>query len=338
MGGITEAIDQCLKNRSRKFAKALGVGLFVAVVLFDLIAVVLLRESPKLMSIGVQFNESGSGDSSDGFAFLLERSAEDYDVSWLPADLKRGLTDFSDDTVDVILLLLVRVVSMLILTRVAIKVGTPNLSDIRDAALCPTVGTQPLLINAGEGQLHQLASAAKVEHLESHHRRKRADVKKNIAIGCLFVVSSAAQIYLGIKVISFKGHWADGDELASRIKTMQGVLFFACVLLINAEAFLSNRLVTVLCAEEGFYVPEFHQHRLFFNIMNGHYCKRQQHCSSTTTPLTTPSLLLHTQVTCAGRRRDICTAATYATLTRARPASTRRTKRLVRASCAAIRA
>ena len=40
----------------------------------------------------------------------------------------------------------------------------------------------------------------------------------------------------------------------------------------QAEAFLANRLVTVLCTEEGFYVPEFHPHRLFFTVVDSHYC------------------------------------------------------------------
>ena len=39
------------------------------------------------------------------------------------------------------------------------------------------------------------------------------------------------------------------------------VLFFASVVVINLEAFLANRLVNTLCAEEGFLVPEFHPHR-----------------------------------------------------------------------------
>ncbi|KOO30462.1 ATP-binding cassette superfamily [Chrysochromulina tobinii] len=52
----------------------------------------------------------------------------------------------------------------------------------------------------------------------------------------------------------------------------RGALFFMCVLLINAEAFVANRLVNVLCAEEGFLVPEFHQHRLFFTKVDGHVC------------------------------------------------------------------
>jgi hypothetical protein len=44
---------------------------------------------------------------------------------------------------------------------------------------------------------------------------------------------------------------------------MQATLFFACVFLINCEAFVANRLINTLTVEEGFLVPEFHQHRLF---------------------------------------------------------------------------
>ena len=56
-----------------------------------------------------------------------------------------------------------------------------------------------------DGQLHELASVAKSTHLESYDRQKSAEVRKNAVIGVMFVISTTAQIYLGIKVISFVG-------------------------------------------------------------------------------------------------------------------------------------
>lgn len=150
--------------------------------------------------------------------------------------------DFTSDTVDVCVLLVIRLVLLLVLIRIGVSVGTPKLDDI-DAGT-----TAPLLINQGADQLHQLASAvrtqsghctrlmlrprrsmcshvlapcrtpsqAKKSHLESYDRKKVAEIKKNIVIGTMFVVATSAQIYLGVKVISFHGHWDDHNVRATR--------------------------------------------------------------------------------------------------------------------------
>ena len=250
----TGAIDTCLANRSRAETFRLGISLFLLLVLIDIGVNVLLREAPVLIA-------------PPNVSLWWET---DYDIRRFD-DFTTQLLDFSYDTLDTLVLLVIRVVCTLLLVVLAVTVGRPKLDDLVDNAnRCQPC--QPLLINAGEGQLHALSSAAKTEHLESYERRKIAAVKKNVAVGCLFLVSSSTQIYLGIKVIKFTGHWDDGGEAAHAVMTLQGTLFFICVLLINAEAFVANRLVNVLCAEEGFLVPEFHQHRLFFTKVDGHVC------------------------------------------------------------------
>ena len=70
----------------------------------------------------------------------------------------------------------------------------------------------------GLDTLHELASEAKSAHLKSYDRQKSAEVRKNVIIGLMFLMSTAAQIYLGVKVISFVGHWDDGDASAKRIQ------------------------------------------------------------------------------------------------------------------------
>lgn len=52
----------------------------------------------------------------------------------------------------------------------------------------------------------------------------------------------------------------------SRYPCVQGALMGASVLFVNIEAWLVKRLVNALTAEEGFLVPEFHKHRLYFRV------------------------------------------------------------------------
>ena len=90
-------------------------------------------------------------------------------------------------------------------------------------------------------------------------------MRKNATVAVMFTLSTATQIYTGIKVITFVGHWDDGDANAATIRTTQAALFFATVFLINCEAFIANRLVNTLTVEDGFYVPEFHRESMGSN-------------------------------------------------------------------------
>ena len=99
-------------------------------------------------------------------------------------------------------------------------------------------------------------------------RRQRAELRKNFTIGAIFIVSTISQVYTGIKCIGFRGAWHTHPSLMS----LQGTLMGLSVFLINVEAWLVKRLLNALTKEEGFYVPEFHQHRLFFTVVDGHYC------------------------------------------------------------------
>ena len=52
----------------------------------------------------------------------------------------------------------------------------------------------------------------------------------------------------------------------------QGVLMGLSVFFINVEAWLVKRLINALTKEEGFFVPEFHPHPLFFSDTLLHHC------------------------------------------------------------------
>lgn len=262
------AIDQWLKNKGKRFTKVLGVSLLALVAALDLAVAGLLREAPALATRGGG-NESAPSNGDDDSWWFDGRDPEDYDVSWRWDDLVRGLGDFTGDTVDICLIAVVRIVLLSALLWLGVYVGTPRLGDISDNNVSTIA---PLLINSGQDSLHELASEAKSSHLQSYDRQKRAEVRRNVVIGLMFALSTAAQIYTGIKVIRFVGHWDDGDAPAATIRTLQAVFFFSSVFVINCEAFIANRLVSTLTVEEGFYVPEFHQHRLFFEKRVGHVC------------------------------------------------------------------
>ena len=64
-------------------------------------------------------------------------------------------------------------------------------------------------------------------------------------------VSTAAQIYTGVKVIAFVGHWKDAIAERGDPDDPRRLLLLECGL-INLEAFIANRLVDACCTEEGF--------------------------------------------------------------------------------------
>ena len=246
---VAGAIEQWLKNKGKRYTKALGLSLFALCCLIDVAISIFLREAPALLA--------DNGNESESEAWWVEHDEEYYSVGWSWHDFVHGLGDFKHDCADVILLTLVRIVTLGALLLLGVHLGTPRLEKIVDAG--STVS--PLVINGGDDQLHELASEAKASHLESFDRQKSADVRKNVVIALMFILSSGCQIFLGVKVISFIGHWEDGGHAAVHIRTVQAVLFFSIVIAINAEAFIANRLVNTLTVEDGFYVPEFHQHR-----------------------------------------------------------------------------
>ena len=264
--GLTETIDMALANRGRKTARVLGVLLLAAAGCVEAAVVICLRQAPALVH------------------------AEDAaDIEWTASALAESVGDFRDDTVDVILIYLIRLAVISVLTCVAVHVGRPRLDDLIAAA--EGAGTSPLVINApgligapllldhcpacdgdGEGastSTRKPTASARGEHLESFKRKKAADVNKNLTIAAIFAISTASQVFVGIKCISFDGTWHDSKSAM----TLQGALLASCVVLINAQAWLAKRVVHALTAEEGFLVPEFHQHRLFFHAnMPNHYC------------------------------------------------------------------
>ena len=240
--GWAEAIEVALQKRGRAGTRLLIGSVLLVLFCLDAATVVLLRQMPALVDVDA--------------------------VDWQPQAFARELSDFSSAMTDIMLLFVVRWLLMLALLYLGIHLGTPKLDDIGATCQhCPP--TQPLLIN-GENETRLPGSGdAPLEHLESHKRKREADRRKNAVLAVTFGVSTIAQVFVGVKCISFVGAWPESHTLL----TAQGALLGVTVALINAESFAVTRLINILTAEEGFLVPEFHEHRLFFTAgLPGHWC------------------------------------------------------------------
>ena len=106
-----------------------------------------------------------------------------------------------------------------------------------------------------------LTHEVREEHLASHKRKAKAELRKSIVCAVMFVVATAAQVYMGVKCISFDCDW----ERRPTLRLVQTTLFLATLALVNFESFLAKRMVMVHTQQPGFFVPEFHPHRLFFH-------------------------------------------------------------------------
>ena len=240
-----DAIEVALERRGRASTRLLIGSVLLILFVLDASTAVLLRQMPALVSVD--------------------------EVDWKPHVYMHELAEFSSAMSDMMLLFVARWLLMLSLLYLGVRFGTPKLDDIgKPGATCPPCApTQPLLIN-GENETRLPGSGdAPLEHLESHKRKREADRRKNAILAVTFAVSTIAQVFVGVKCISFVGAWPESETLL----TAQGALLGVTVALINAESFVVTRLINILTAEEGFLVPEFHEHRLFFTAgLPGHWC------------------------------------------------------------------
>ena len=139
--------------------------------------------------------------------------ADDTHIEWSAKALAAALHDVTHDTVDTMLLYLLRVPLLLSLGYLAYRVGRP--ASLRDTKCRPcadtatTHTTAPLLINGADAEpsLRTPLSAPKQDHVATHVLRQNAETRKTVVIALLFLVSTVAQVYVGIKAISFEGVW-----------------------------------------------------------------------------------------------------------------------------------
>ena len=265
--GWSEQVDELLVSRGARPHRSIGL-LLGLVCLVDLAAAICLREAP---------------------ALVMDAANQTHtNVSWAPRIWMSAARNFSADTFDIIVLTLLRPLVLGFLCWLAIRLGTPQLEDLIKADGTAESGGSssngagaPLLINAAPNGCAGCAGCAsssttssrsaaaaglvlstnvKEEHLASQKRKERAELRKNVVCGLMFLFTSAVQVFVGIKCIGFDSDWAERPSL----RTVQAAIFLCTLALINLESFLAKRLVMVCTKEQGFMIPEFHPHRLFF--------------------------------------------------------------------------
>ena len=204
MGSWAEAIEATLQKRGRAGTRLLVGGVLFVLFCLDAAATVLLRQMPGLVAVDT--------------------------VDWRPEAFMRELAEFNFAMSDMLLLFAARWVLMLSLLFLGVRLGKPRLNDITagTGVGCPVI-TQPLLINGEDNRLPGSGDAP-LEHLESHKRKRAADHRKNMVLGVVFGVSTAAQVFVGVKCITFVGVWSNHLLL-----TVQGTLLGLTVAL-NAAA------------------------------------------------------------------------------------------------------
>lgn len=97
--------------------------------------------------------------------------------------------------------------------------------------------------------------------------KNRAAVRKNIVLAIMFVFSTGAQVYSGIKCLDFAWNRYGGSE------DIIAPLVTATVFAINVEVWLLRELVSDVTRDAGLYMKSIHQHPLFFDQgIARHWC------------------------------------------------------------------
>lgn len=95
--------------------------------------------------------------------------------------------------------------------------------------------------------------------------KNRANTRRQTMVGAVFLVSTAFQMFVGIKTIRF-------DFIEARVRE-EAILLGVLVLLTNVSTWLVVRAVREATKEDGFLVPEFHAHALYHRTnLALHHC------------------------------------------------------------------
>jgi len=109
------------------------------------------------------------------------------------------------------------------------------------------------------------AAAAVVEESLGFDAKNRASARRQATVGVVFLLSTAFQMYIGVKTIRF-------DFPATHVLE-QALLLGLLVLLTNASTWIVVRAVREATKEDGYLVPEFHPHPLYLRSnLALHHC------------------------------------------------------------------
>lgn len=219
--------------------------------------------------------------------------AEGVQQSWNDANL----LSFSTQAWDCVLLTLSRCLLFPLVTLGTVRLGSPygassqqasqkakgklptnsvdGKQDLYAPLVCepctsPLNDNQPPSSNDKE-ESEQAASVAAASAADDAAARGKA--WRHFGIAVLFVLSTAYQLYVGLKVSAYK--FGQGDEAEESDKdgsnkdtphggyTAEAVLLCVSVLWINLEVFALRTLVAELTRKDGLFLPDVHPHPLF---------------------------------------------------------------------------
>ena len=170
-----------------------------------------------------------------------------WEQTWSLAALAERLGDFKHDSADLLLLFCVRVAVVSLLARLACALG----KHPHDSAIAPLLRPlrEPLIQRPPSNDLQA--------HVTDDARSKRTAA----ALAVSLLVTAAAQLYVGVKALSFQ----------STVRA-EALLFGVMVLAMGAEVWLLHRLVHALTSPKGFKAPTLHRHSLLFAERPGAQC------------------------------------------------------------------
>lgn len=223
--------------------------------------------------------------------------AEGVRQSWNDANL----LSFSTQAWDCVLLTLSRCLLFPLVTLFTVRLGSPydtssqpsqqkgrgklptNSSvdgkhDLYAPLVCEPC-TSPLSGNLppnGKGTEEENEQAATVAAASaSNDAASRGKAWRHFGVAVLFLLSTAYQLYVGLKVSAYKfgqgdeaeksedGSKNDDDDAPHGGYTAEAVLLCVSVLWINLEVFALRTLVAELTRKDGLFLPDVHPHPLF---------------------------------------------------------------------------
>lgn len=139
------------------------------------------------------------------------------------------------------------------------RAGYSSLLATDDSQTIPTRSginsmAQPLLAAAHDASINIDMKGAKDDEKASEERRKKWEQRRDLHLLVLFLLSTAAQVYLAVKAITFK---FDNEAL-------QGSLMGVSVLFVNIQVAVLRSLVVQITSEldSGIFLPALHKHKL----------------------------------------------------------------------------
>lgn len=146
----------------------------------------------------------------------------------------------------------------------AARNGTPSAAAPAAYGVLPGGTREPHAGPSAPPPAHPAAAAEPGQAL-SFDAKNRANARRQGMVGAVFLVSTAFQMFVGIKTIQF-------DFVAARERE-DGALLGILVLLTNVSTWFVVRAVREATKEDGFVVPEFHPHALYHRTnLALHHC------------------------------------------------------------------